>query len=200
MTETINKRINYWTEELKEKTKESCERKKAEVMDRVIWKRCNKCNCQLDNDKFHAQAWGLKCYDCFREMMNQSVRKQKERIKCDPEEYIKNKFHVYIATAKQRWVEWDVSLEVLMEIYRIQEGRCLFTGVELQTCDEKQYVDYLTLDRLDNNIWYISGNVAFVSREFNQMIKKNIPIEFIEEHMPKIYKMMNEHCERTKSL
>lgn len=180
------------TEEMKQERSDRIAMKRAEVMDRVRGKNCSKCWCSLEDDRFHAQAWWLKCHSCFREMMNLAARKKKTSTKDDPLEYIRNKFAMYWATARQRWFEFNLSLQDLVDVYSIQSGKCLFTGVVLQTTNPSSYVDYLTLDRLDNNYWYVKGNIAFVSREFNQMIKKNISIDFIREWIPRMYQIIED--------
>lgn len=187
---TTEEMLNGWIskEEQLLRRKESNEIIKADVMLKVIGKHCKKCWIKLDDDRYHGAARWTKCYDCFREMMNEPARKKKELSKSSPEEYIRHKSRIRAATAKQRKIVFDIDADYLVDRLRLQEGKCLYTSNELQVTNEDDFHTYLTLDRLDSRYWYVEWNVAFCSRFYNNRIKKDLSIEWFRLFAPKIYK------------
>lgn len=177
------------TQERKEQRKEDLAVLRSNAtqsyLKRIKGKKCSCCWSTLDH--LNAKPRRLnKCYNCFREMHNRLATQAKERKRSDPKTYISHKASMFAATAKQRGHERSISKAYLIALYDYQQWKCLFTWTELQTKDSSHRSDYLTLDRLDNSLWYIPGNVCLTTRDFNQTIKKGIPVEFIHEHMPKI--------------
>lgn len=162
----------------------------AEQMLLVIWKECNKCGCKLDDDKYHGAAWWTKCYKCFRSMMNAPARRAKKQSTRSPEEFIKYKKRIWAATAKQRWVVFELDVDYLLDLFKLQEGRCLYTNTLMQVNDQSDYHAHLTLDRIDSRLWYIEWNVAFCTRFYNNRIKKDLSVEWFKTFAPSIYQVM----------
>jgi hypothetical protein len=82
--------------------------------------------------------------------------------------YIKN----IIKNSKKRKQNYDIDLAYLNELWEQQKGICPFTKqkLELRThnyalIENRPY--QASLDRIDNNIGYIKGNVRFVALIFN---------------------------------
>jgi hypothetical protein len=66
--------------------------------------------------------------------------------------------------------KWDVSLEYLGDLYEKQNGKCIYTGWELEINGSKQSKT-ASLDRIDSSKGYIKGNVQWVHKDVN--IAKN---------------------------
>jgi len=72
---------------------------------------------------------------------------------------------------KDRPKDFNLTLEYLKEIWDEQEGKCLFTGfdLELRTYRSNRLLDIksASLDRIDNSKGYVQGNVRWVSVMYN---------------------------------
>lgn len=66
----------------------------------------------------------------------------------------------------------DLTLEYIRELWEKQKGRCAYTNVKLflpklNAAHETNYNHMASIDRIDNNLGYIKGNVQFVSVSVN---------------------------------
>jgi hypothetical protein len=74
---------------------------------------------------------------------------------------------------KDRPKDFDLTLVYLKEIWDEQEGKCPFTGfdLELRTYNAKKdkslHIKSASLDRIDNSKGYVQGNVRWVSVMYN---------------------------------
>lgn len=62
-----------------------------------------------------------------------------------------------------RGLEFDLPLVSLLNIYKAK--KCFYTGVKLTF--ERGKPNTITLDRVDNDLGYVKGNVVACSAEFN---------------------------------
>jgi|TARA_B110000196_G_C21151376_1_gene669904 hypothetical protein len=118
---------------------------------------------------------------------------QKSNIACSdenlPEEvnhgsFVAKKYLMLMKSATDRNLDFDLSIEDLSQMLRKQQ--CYFTGeplVRFVHCKEKVNSgetelpsNYLTVDRLDSEKGYVSGNVVICSNEINQL-KDRMPAE-----------------------
>jgi hypothetical protein len=83
-----------------------------------------------------------------------------------------SKFKPAMRKAKQRSKTFDLTLEHLKDLWEKQQGRCPFTGFDLelrtyQSEDPPLGIRSASLDRIDNDKGYVEGNVRWVSVMFN---------------------------------
>ena len=77
-----------------------------------------------------------------------------------------------VNNAEQRSIEVSVTLEELNDLWTIQNGKCALS--DLPICfDEKT----ASLDRIKNEIGYVSGNIQWVHKDINK-IKTTLPQEY----------------------
>ena len=85
---------------------------------------------------------------------------------------------------KDRPRDFNLTLEYLKEIWDEQEGKCPFTGFDLELrtykYDSQLNIKSASLDRIDNSKGYVQGNVRFVSVMFNFARNKFSDEEVIE--------------------
>lgn len=122
------------------------------------------CSGKSENQKKHLN----KIRSNFPIWNVDSARKSKD-------EY--SEFRPVLKSCKQRkvkggkFLEFDLTLEYLHELWISQNGECPFTKfkLELKTYDNKSKlkITSASLDRIDNSKGYIIGNVRFVSVMFN---------------------------------
>ena len=95
---------------------------------------------------------------------------------CDPQPHHKNwggwgnlsgdKFGNIRRGAKARNIEFKLSGAYTWDLFIAQKGRCALTGLTLamNTLDHSG-----SLDRIDNNIGYVSGNVRWIHKDMNSI-------------------------------
>jgi hypothetical protein len=67
--------------------------------------------------------------------------------------------------AARRGIHFDVSIDYLDQQWEFQNGRCFYTGVELDLASRDGAT--ASLDRKDSSIGYIEGNVRWVEKDIN---------------------------------
>lgn len=80
-------------------------------------------------------------------------------------------------SATNREYDFDLTFNQLKKL--LHTKRCYITGVPLQT-EHEQNPDYLTLERLDNDLGYVHGNVVACSLHMNKR-KANLTVLEIEQ-------------------
>jgi hypothetical protein len=85
--------------------------------------------------------------------------------------------------AKTRGLVWELSKEYLWELFEKQNGLCAIskTPLEMSTkINKHNNVDRTnhtaSLDRIDNNVGYIEGNVQWVHKQIN-LIRRELTVE-----------------------
>lgn len=64
--------------------------------------------------------------------------------------------------AKKRNLEWNLDNEYLWELWEKQDGTCFYSGIKLE-------FKTASLDRTDNKLGYLKGNVRWVHKDINRM-------------------------------
>ena len=109
-----------------------------------------------------------------------------ERYKKPEDEYSKFRpiLKMLRSRVKDRPRDLNLTLEYLKEIWETQEGKCPFTGFDLELRrykdDSQLNIKSASLDRIDNSKGYVQGNVRFVSVMFNFARNKFSDEEVIE--------------------
>ena len=81
-------------------------------------------------------------------------------------------FRYVLRAARQRFKEFNITIEDLKEIWYKQQGICPYSGVNLQMrtytkgfkCND---IYAASLDRIDSSKGYVVGNIQFVSKAMN---------------------------------
>lgn len=74
-----------------------------------------------------------------------------------------------IQSAKRRNIEFSISIEDGWNIFLKQNKKCALTNRELQFAVRCGLRGNASLDRIDNNKGYITGNVQWVHKDVNRM-------------------------------
>lgn len=88
-------------------------------------------------------------------------------------------------SAKDRGLEFDLSLMSLRNILKAK--KCYYTGKDISTWHDREDEYKLTIDRVDNDKGYITGNVVACSHTFNQK-KGNLTVQEIQILFKKVLK------------
>ena len=89
--------------------------------------------------------------------------------------YICKRMARIINSGESRGIEVNLTFAELKKVLKTK--KCFFTGVELDYIENTP--NQLTVDRLDNDLGYVNGNIVACSKEFNE-IKGNLTLSQIE--------------------
>lgn len=91
-------------------------------------------------------------------------------------------FNKWKKSAAKRRLLWDLSIECLDSVIEAQDFKCLFTGdnLEINHGYRNNGGGNASLDRIDNDLGYIPGNVQFVTKDINFAKQRLSVSEFIE--------------------
>ncbi len=80
-------------------------------------------------------------------------------------------FREFIRRVKNRNHEYDIDLDYLLELWNKQEGKCIYTGIQMVLPHGVKRGTAFTasLDRIDSSIGYMKGNVQFTLTAINYM-------------------------------
>jgi len=98
----------------------------------------------------------------------------------------------YKKNAKNRNIEFNVTIEYLWDVYIKQNKKCPYTGVDLILSPKTSYSrtpENASLDRIDSSKGYVEGNVQWVLKRVNNMKNDMSHIDFIE-----LCSIISRHC------
>ncbi len=125
------------------------------------------------------------CHECRKKQMY-------ERLNKNPESFMGDRFLKVKRRAKVEKVDFNITKEFLIDIYKKQHGKCFYTDEILQLTNGKGRLPTgLSIDRVDNSKGYIIGNIVLCTSRFNT-IKSNMTLEEIEKWMPPIFYKIQE--------
>lgn len=85
----------------------------------------------------------------------------------------------FIRGAKDRNIEFNITIEYAWSVYLKQNRKCAISGLELEFCTSqsinkttgrKTYFRHtISLDRIDSNKGYIEGNIQWLHKDINKM-------------------------------
>ena len=81
-------------------------------------------------------------------------------------------FRKHLRKIRDRDANCNITLEDLLDIWNKQEGKCIYSGVELQPSKYKSsnnQIYTLSIDRIDSSKGYTKDNIQFISIAMNHM-------------------------------
>lgn len=82
--------------------------------------------------------------------------------------------------AAERGLEITITIKEAWEQFRIQSGRCVLSGLQVEFGNYYGCGNTASLDRIDSNQGYILGNIQWVHKEINRMKGTLTDDEFIK--------------------
>ena len=128
---------------------------------RSVW--ACKCECgKTVKVKLHELTAGTKSCGCLKSDMNiKRCFKGIGLVTKSCWSSIKN-------NAKERNIEFKVSIKYIWELFEKQKGKCKLTGQDIKLSHNvKKIKPTASLDRIDNAFGYIEGNVQWVHKQVN---------------------------------
>lgn len=132
---------------------------------------CNICG-ETNPEKFYRNSF-TRCKECSRKIAR-STDNPAERL------YKQSK-----RSARDRNLEYNLDQKYIQDLLEKQNNCCAYSGVTFLH-DSKDKTTYPTLDRIDNNLGYVKGNVCLCTYTVNTM-KSNLTTEQFKDIITKIY-------------
>ena len=82
--------------------------------------------------------------------------------------------------AKNRNIEFDVTIEQAWEQWEKQDKKCALSGLELMFMRSKGNNSTASLDRIDSSKGYILGNIQWLHKDINKMKSDFTDERFVE--------------------
>jgi len=134
------------------------------------------------------------------DIINENIRYHLHNLNYDCKKR-NNKFRKNDCETK--YIEYDISDEFLVKLYKEQNGRCYYSNIPMR-CGTREDYWVISVERKDSNIGYCKTNICLICNEFNSTdratkasTKKIIPIEernnWSKEKFQYFYKTFQTH-------
>lgn len=160
-------------------------------------KTCNKCGITKNESDFYRPNRSSVCKECHLNETREYKRKKRQNNEYRKGESVKQKERrvrlwqkTLLYDCRHRKLEVDIDVDYINHLYEKQNGKCFWFGVDLIPSLIKKHPQQPSLDRINNDIGYVKGNVvlscysANIGRNEN---KYELWKEFIKEIKPNIY-------------
>lgn len=107
--------------------------------------------------------------------------------------HVQNKIASYKREAIKNNLQFDLTIDYLVDLYNLQNGNCFYSKEKLifGYVDGKIHHNTLSLDKLDPSKGYIQGNVVWCSYLVNTM-KQNMTKQEFYDFMKKLLDIRND--------
>ena len=110
--------------------------------------------------------------------------------------------HSAAGNKMRRTIPVEITKEYAWQLFLDQGGRCYFTGQKLKICNNYA-ANTASLDRIDNELGYVVGNVRWVHKHINIMKNRYTDSYFVNlcrlVTMCQEEKIVNENCSDARS-
>lgn len=146
---------------------------------------CSRCQKELPLTSFEQNKGGTlrnMCRPC-----KQASSRQQRSIGYRP--YLSNLLSKSKDTSKKRrFTSYEITVDQLVELWQLQDGRCAISGVVLtHHNDGSGTKDFnASIDRIDSTLGYVPGNVQLVAYRAN-MLKQSLSTDMLYWWVKTIY-------------
>lgn len=119
-----------------------------------------------------------KDINCFEKSKSYRIRQcrpcrqagKRKRMSESPYAYIGNLYHG-LAYRRKETHDFTITKEDLHELYDQQKGICAYSGVEMTNIKDGEgyHLTNISIDRVNNDLGYVKGNIALVCLSVNMM-------------------------------
>lgn len=148
--------------------------------------KCIKCKITKELNEYGKTQnanYKKKCLIC-------SLDELHEKMRNNIEIYLDHLYRSKKSIAKSKNIKFDISFNEFSEIFRSQNGKCFYTGIEMthikRKVKRKIERENVSVDKIIPELGYTSGNVVFCSYRINSM-KLDATLEEMKEWMPGWY-------------
>lgn len=146
--------------------------------------RC-KCECECGNNEFETHATSVlkgKTTSCGCRKDQYLKLTGKNNVGFNGYEEIRSAFWNKVKRgAKDRDIEFSISIEYVWQMFLKQGRKCKLSGVQIHFGTTK-YASNTTvsIDRINSSIGYVEGNIQLVHKKINIMKNSTSNVEFLE--------------------
>lgn len=129
--------------------------------------------CEFPKNRSSFDGYGKICKDCFANIpsVKRAYAKKCDLIKNDIEKYFIHRAYRLKSSTRTRKKNLfsDVDGQFLYEIYKKQEGRCFYSGIEIFHNKNSFEFDSISVDRKDPEIGYTKENIVLCAFGINSL-------------------------------
>lgn len=109
------------------------------------------------------------CKECFSnyDSVQKGYKKKTNAIKNDLDVYLRNKTSGLERKCKDKNLSFDLEKDYLLALYKRQNGKCYYSGLEIKHNIGCHQYDSISVERLDPNKGYIKDNIVLASFAVN---------------------------------
>jgi hypothetical protein len=129
---------------------------------------CERCSKRFKPSRNRrTQKW---CQDCNK-ARNIPTARQNKQHGSSPEAFLSYKHSNLrpLVSKKKKRIEFDVTVDELIEIYYAQEGKCALTGLPMTHDAIVRPYSNISIDRIDPNGGYTKNNIRLVWKILNEL-------------------------------
>ena len=154
--------------------------KNQRFLNKNLWT-CSTCSKELEltSNNFYKRADSVtgfqhRCKKCFQKTEAKVIRRKK---KGDLKYFIKDLFFGAKNRAKRKNLDFNLTIDFLLNLYVEQSGKCALTGIKMRhTILEGKIKTNISIDKIDATKGYIETNVQLVCSIVNTM-KSDMSLE-----------------------
>lgn len=156
---------------------------------------CSKCHQVVDVNEFVLHRPEGK-YPYRSSYCNVCRAKQlKVRLHSSIEVYLRDRLSRIKTRCTAKGMPFDLTYEDLIALYRLQQGFCFYTDVELNWHKKTTKRDRLSVDKIIPSLGYVMGNVVLCTHRANT-VKADLELEEIKEWLPGWYARLERFLQR----
>lgn len=157
--------------------------------------RCSKCKqikniseFSFDSSKQKKHFMLSYCKECKKKRVNKNLNSSIDR-------FLQFRLSSLKVACKRRDIYIKMSVSEVIDLYKKQEGLCLYTGQELEWgCGKGKNKRSLSFDRIVPSLGYIPTNVVLCTVQSN-LVKNDLSLEEMEQWLPSWYEKIKELSE-----
>jgi hypothetical protein len=116
---------------------------------------------------------GSRCISCDKIRSKEKFKKRQIKELSSLDNFLESKIR---ESFQRKYLKNELTLDLLLEIYNKQNGKCFYTGEYLQLARRNNSAYSLSIDRIDSNKGYVRDNIVLCSSIANFM-KQNYNIK-----------------------
>lgn len=165
-------------------------------------KKCFKCKTiknisEFSKNRTTFDGYQKVCKDCFSnyECVKRGYKTKSIKYKTTLTQYFSHKITNAKKKSEIKNLPFDLDVNFLLELYKNQNGKCFYTGIEIMHNIGVCSFNSISLDRINPGNGYIKDNVVFCANGINSF-KGNSTIEEFKEILRTVIPVLKEFSER----